>query len=120
MRILSLTTASVAALAVVAADTRPAAAQVVITGGYYSEPGYYVSPAYYGGGYVPVYQGAYTSGYGSLLAQPAFGSGYGYPAYYGGYRTYSGYSNYGGSRPVYTGGYGYRSYGGVPFGGRRW
>lgn len=121
MRIQSLYAASMAALAIVATDARPAAAQVVITSGYYSTPGYYAAPAYYGGGYSPVYPGVYRSGYGGYLNQSAFGPSFGYPGSYGGYRTYSGYSNYGVNRGAYyNGGYGARSFGGMSFGGRRW
>jgi hypothetical protein len=102
MRNLMLSAVSVAALAIVATDARPAAAQEVVSGSSLSSPGYYVAPAYYGGNYTPVYRGAYSSGSRTY-------SGYSYPG-----NSYSGIS-----RAAYYGGSAnYRSYSGVSYGGR--
>jgi hypothetical protein len=51
MRNPMLSAASAAALAIVATDARPAAAQEAVSGGSLSSAGYYLAPAYYGGNY---------------------------------------------------------------------
>jgi hypothetical protein len=99
MRKFLLPVAAVAALAFVAADARPAQAQVVIGGGY-GYPGYYGGygyPGYYGGTSVAVGVGGFGLG---INSYPLLGGGYygGYRPYYGGYRGY-----YGGYRGAYGG-----------------